>query len=106
MELGGDIQPVSLPLDHFPDGPLGVSVQVTRRGVHVIDAPLRPSVDKGIKAKMTEGILAGYPIVDVKVALVDGKTHPVDSKDVAFQIAGREVFKKAFEMAPVNVQLF
>jgi len=65
----------------------------------VIDQPLRPSVDKGIQAKLTEGIIAGYPIVDVKVALVDGKTHPVDSKDVAFQIAGREVFKKAFEMA-------
>jgi len=48
---------------------------------------------------LEEGILAGYPIVDVRVSLVDGKTHPVDSKDVAFQIAGREVFKKAFEMA-------
>jgi elongation factor G len=65
----------------------------------VIDQPLRPSVDKGVRAKLDEGILAGYPIVDVKVSLVDGKTHPVDSKDVAFQIAGREVFKKAFEMA-------
>lgn len=65
----------------------------------VIDQVFRPSVDKGIKAKMDEGILAGYPIIDVKVSLVDGKTHPVDSKDVAFQIAGREVFKKAFEMA-------
>ncbi|MFP4163053.1 MAG: elongation factor G [Chitinispirillaceae bacterium] len=65
----------------------------------VIDQPLRPSVDKGIKSKLEEGIIAGYPIVDVKVSLVDGKTHPVDSKDVAFQIAGREVFKKAFEMA-------
>ncbi|MDR0307538.1 MAG: elongation factor G [Chitinispirillales bacterium] len=65
----------------------------------VIDQPLRPSVDKGIRAKLEEGIIAGYPIVDIKVSLVDGKTHPVDSKDVAFQIAGREVFKKAFEMA-------
>lgn len=65
----------------------------------VIDAPLRPSVDKGIHSKLDEGIIAGYPIVDVKVSLVDGKTHPVDSKDIAFQIAGREVFKKAFEMA-------
>ena len=62
----------------------------------VIDGPLRPSVDKGIKVKMVDGILAGYPIVDIGVSLVDGKTHPVDSKDVAFQIAGREVFKKAF----------
>lgn len=65
----------------------------------VIDQSLRPSVDKGIRAKLDEGILAGYPIVDVKVSLVDGKTHPVDSKDIAFQIAGREVFKKAFEMS-------
>lgn len=65
----------------------------------VIDQSFRPSVDKGVRSKMDEGILAGYPIVDVRVSLVDGKTHPVDSKDIAFQIAGREVFKKAFESA-------
>jgi elongation factor G len=65
----------------------------------VIDQSLRPSVDKGVHSKLEEGIVAGYPIVDVRVSLVDGKTHPVDSKDIAFQIAGREVFKKAFEMA-------
>ncbi len=65
----------------------------------VIDQSFRPSVDKGVHAKLEEGILAGYPIVDVRVYLVDGKTHPVDSKDIAFQIAGREVFKIAFEQA-------
>jgi len=65
----------------------------------VIDQSLRPSVDKGVRTKIVEGILAGYPIVDVRVSLVDGKTHPVDSKDIAFQVAGREVFKKAFEMS-------
>jgi elongation factor G len=61
-----------------------------------IDQPFRPSVDKGIRAQIKKGVLAGYPVVDVKVTLVDGKTHPVDSKDIAFQIAGRQVFKKAF----------
>ncbi len=62
----------------------------------VIDQAFRPSVDKGIRDQMKRGVIAGYPVVDVKVSLVDGKTHPVDSKDIAFQIAGRQVFKKAF----------
>ncbi len=61
-----------------------------------IDQPFRSSVDKGIRVQMKKGVIAGYPVVDVKVKLVDGKTHPVDSKDIAFQIAGRQVFKKAF----------
>ncbi len=63
----------------------------------VIDQPFRPSVDKGIREVLKRGVVAGYPVVDVKVSLVDGKTHPVDSKDIAFQIAGRQVFKKAFQ---------
>ncbi len=62
----------------------------------VIDQGFRPSVDKGVRDQMKKGVIAGYPVVDVKVSLVDGKTHPVDSKDIAFQIAGRQVFKKAF----------
>jgi len=61
-----------------------------------IDHSLRPSVDKGCQAAISDGVIAGFPVVDVKVTLVDGKTHPVDSKDIAFQIAGREVFRKAF----------
>jgi len=64
-----------------------------------IDQAFRPSVDKGIRAQMTEGVLAGYPVVDVKVELIDGKTHPVDSKDIAFQIAGRGAFKEGFMKA-------
>ena len=61
-----------------------------------IDHAFRPSVDKGVRAQMAEGVLAGYPVVDVKVELIDGKTHPVDSKDIAFQIAGRGAFKEGF----------
>ncbi len=64
-----------------------------------IDQSFRPSVDKGIRQQMADGVLAGYPVVDVKVELIDGKTHPVDSKDIAFQIAGRGAFKQGFMKA-------
>jgi len=67
----------------------------------VIPQQFRPSVDKGVRKAMEEGILAGYPVVDVRVSLVDGKTHPVDSSDIAFQIAGSLAFKKAAEQAGV-----
>jgi elongation factor G len=63
-----------------------------------IDQVFRPSVDKGVQSQMTEGVIAGYPVTGVRVRLVDGKTHPVDSKDIAFQIAGKEAFKKAMAM--------
>jgi elongation factor G len=59
----------------------------------------RPSVDKGIQATAVKGVLAGYPVVDFKVRLVDGKFHPVDSSDRAFQIAGSMGFKEAFAKA-------
>ncbi len=61
-----------------------------------ISSSFMPSIEKGIKGVMEQGVLAGYPVVDVKVAITDGKEHPVDSKDIAFQIAGREGFKEAF----------
>jgi elongation factor G len=64
-----------------------------------IDQAFRPSVDKGVRAQMAEGVIAGYPVVDVVVELTDGKTHPVDSKDIAFQIAGRGAFKEGFMKA-------
>ncbi|HWQ05448.1 MAG TPA: elongation factor G [Longilinea sp.] len=60
------------------------------------------SIQKGILAVMKEGILAGFPISGVKVAVFDGKEHPVDSKPIAFEIAGREAFKLAYmESNPV-----
>jgi len=58
-----------------------------------------PAIEKGIRALMKEGILAGFPISNVKVSVFDGKEHPVDSKPIAFEIAGREAFKLAFHDA-------
>jgi len=55
-----------------------------------------PSIDKGIQSVLGVGVIAGYPVVNVKATVYDGKEHPVDSKDIAFQIAGREAFKEAF----------
>ncbi len=54
-----------------------------------------PAVDKGIQEAMEKGVLAGYPMVDVKVQLVDGSFHAVDSSELAFKIAGSLAFKKA-----------
>jgi elongation factor G len=58
-----------------------------------------PSIEKGIRSVLPNGVIAGYPVVDVRVEVFDGKEHPVDSKDIAFQIAGREAFKSGFEDA-------
>jgi elongation factor G len=58
-----------------------------------------PSIEKGVRSVMEQGVIAGYPVIDVKAAVYDGKEHPVDSKDIAFQIAGREVFKLAVKQA-------
>ena len=57
------------------------------------------STEKGIRAVLMDGVIAGFPVERVKVIVVDGKEHPVDSKDIAFQIAGREAFRAAFRKA-------
>jgi elongation factor G len=64
-----------------------------------VDRVFVPSVEKGVMKACDEGILAGYRVVDVKIDFYDGKMHPVDSKDIAFQIAGYFGFKEAFGMA-------
>jgi len=58
-----------------------------------------PSIEQGIKEAMETGVLAGYPMVDIKATVVDGKYHEVDSSEIAFKIAGSMAFKEAAEKA-------
>ncbi|MCE1667331.1 elongation factor G, partial [Enterobacter hormaechei] len=58
-----------------------------------------PGVDKGVQEQLKSGVLAGYPIVDVKVALFDGSYHDVDSSEIAFKIAASMAFKEGFMKA-------
>jgi len=61
-----------------------------------VDRVFVVSVEKGVKTACSDGILAGCKVVDVKVDFYDGKMHPVDSKDIAFQTAGKHAFREAF----------
>ncbi len=58
-----------------------------------------PAIEKGVRSVMKEGVIAGYPVLNVHVSVYDGKEHPVDSKPIAFETAGREAFKLAFKDA-------
>ena len=70
-----------------------------------ISSSFQPAIEKGIKAVMKDGVQAGFPVKSVKVSVHDGKEHPVDSKPVAFEIAGREAFKLAVkDAAPVLLE--
>ncbi|MGA2748833.1 MAG: elongation factor G [Verrucomicrobiota bacterium] len=64
-----------------------------------VDRVYVPSVEQGVENACQEGIVAGYKVVDVKIDFYDGKMHPVDSKDIAFQIAGYFAFKESFMKA-------
>lgn len=65
----------------------------------VIPSQFIPSVEKGVREVLESGAIAGYPMQDVRVTVYDGKSHPVDSKEVAFTIAGRKAFLDAVSKA-------
>ena len=70
-----------------------------------ISSSYMPAIEKGVKAVMKDGVVAGFPVKNVKVSVYDGKEHPVDSKPVAFEIAGREAFKLSVkDAAPVLLE--
>jgi elongation factor G len=64
-----------------------------------ISSSYMPAIEKGIRNVMREGVIAGYTVTGITVEVFDGKEHPVDSKPIAFEMAGREAFKKAIKQA-------
>jgi elongation factor G len=58
-----------------------------------------PGVEKGVAEGMAHGVMAGYPVVDVEVKIVDGKYHPVDSSELSFKLASRNAFREAMKLA-------
>jgi len=70
-----------------------------------VSGSYQPAIEKGIRTVMKDGVIAGYPMNNVKISVYDGKEHPVDSKPVAFEIAARECFKLAVkEASPVLLE--
>lgn len=94
----GQFGEVHMEIKPLPTG-TGFEFDTSRVFGGAISSNFFPSIEKGIRSVLESGPLAGYPVVDVRCEVYDGKMHPVDSKDIAFQIAGREVFKKTFMQA-------
>ncbi len=98
----GQFAEVHLRVDPLPDENYEFANEVFGGAV---SQNFMPAIDKGIQGVMRDGVLAGFPVVNVKAAVIDGKEHPVDSKPVAFEIAAREAFKLAVQDAsPVMLE--
>ena len=98
-QSGGSGQFAVVKITVEPSGPGGGYQFVDKiSGGRVPREYIQPT-NQGIQAALDNGVLAGYPTVDVRVSLVDGQSHDVDSSEMAFKIAGQMAFKKAAEMA-------
>jgi elongation factor G len=82
-----------------PTGPGGGYEFVNKITGGRIPSEYIPSVDQGVQEAMASGVLAGYPVVDVRVTLTDGSYHEVDSSEMAFKITGSMAFKEAARKA-------
>jgi elongation factor G len=92
----GQFAEVHLRVEPLPDAEFEFSNDVFGGS---ISNSFMPAIEKGIRAVMKDGVMAGFPVVNVKVSVFDGKEHSVDSKPIAFETAGREAFKLAFKDA-------
>jgi elongation factor G len=93
----GQFGEVFLRVEPLPRGAGFEFVDEVKGGV--IPSQFIPSVEKGVRSVLESGPLAGYPVEDVKVTVYDGKSHAVDSKDIAFQAAGRKAMLDALRAA-------
>jgi elongation factor G len=98
-QTGGSGQFAEVKIDLEPTGPGGGYEFIDKITGGRIPKEYIPSVDAGIQQSLEAGVLAGYPTVDVRATLVDGKFHDVDSSEMAFKIAGSMAFKEAARKA-------
>lgn len=106
----GQFGEVYLRVEPMPRGEGFLFVDEVKGGA--IPGALIPAVEKGVQQALEDGVIAGYPIQDIKVTVYDGKFHAVDSKEIAFVTAGRKAFETALENAKpvilepiVNIQI-
>jgi elongation factor G len=97
-QSGGSGQFAVVKINMLPNPGGGYEFEDEIRGGKIPREYINPT-NQGLQSSLDNGVLAGYPTVDVKVQLIDGQYHDVDSSEMAFKIAGQNVFRKAAEMA-------
>ena len=102
-QTGGKGQFADVIINLEPTGPGGGYEFVDKIKGGNVPREYIPSVDAGIEGAMDQGVLAGYPLVDVKATLIDGSYHDVDSSEMAFRLAGSMVFQEAAKRAGVKL---